>query len=139
MGSQMLEADYNYRIEYGQLYLYRGDKMQVGIMDNELAFLYAFLPDQEAGARFVLHKHGEKNLVVKHYGRYLGLLDPLPEPSRSEMKAALRVISLQVMPEMLNEVNRVITTSGYLEYFFKKYGILEMQPLVAMPQNGSGC
>lgn len=98
-----------------------------------------FYPTKKQGHDLFLHKHGEKNLVVKHYGRYLGLLDPLPEPSRSEMKAALRVISFRVMPEMLNEVNRVITTSGYLEYFFKKYGILEMQPLVAMPQNGSGC
>lgn len=102
----MLETDYNYRIEYGQLYLYRGNKMQMGIMNNELAFLYAFLPEQEAGARFVLHKHGDENSVVRQFGKYLGLLDPLDEPSRSEMKAALRVISFRVVPEMLEGVNK---------------------------------
>lgn len=104
-----------YRFEHGQLYLFdeRGNIL-VGIPDNEFAILYSIHEEEDGSAGFVMHNHGPQQSVQKKFDEY----------RKTGIDVQFQMIAFRAQEPMVEDINRVIDTSGWLKFFFKKYGLM---------------
>lgn len=104
--SKMTTREYNYRLNCTEYVLHQGDT-PVGPLLQEVALAF----DHESGT---LHKHGAPDLV-KTWARETAL--KLKEAGAEDLVSGLLVITGRFP---LAELNRCLSTSGYVGLFYKQ-------------------
>lgn len=79
---------------------------------NKMSFLLTYTPD--VGINWTMHKHGSLEDVLPHYQRYL-------EAYNTQCLFGKPYIITGAFP--VEEINRLISTTGYGKYFLPKLGI----------------
>jgi hypothetical protein len=107
---------FEYRFANGSLYLYNGDVLDSGFMDNEIGICY-FLDNENDLNSAVLYKHGDKESVQKSF----------EHARRTSLTWKFEMITFRVKPEMLEDLNKILSTSGWIGIFLSKHKIIGEQ------------
>ena len=101
-----MEDEYNYKTNCGQYVLHKGDK-PIGPLLDEVSIAF----DKESGT---LHKHGSREMVERWADN---AKSKFRESGFGEMADDIVVITGAFD---LNDINRCITTSGYIGVLFAR-------------------
>ena len=119
-----LNDEPNYRLNCGQYVLHFGDTPNGPVMD-EVALAISRIDG-------ILHKHGSIENVTAWANQARDRMRALGDPFGSEMAQDIIVLSGRFK---LEEINRCLTTTGYVSVLLRKFesGQLEQEQLLPAP------
>jgi len=107
---------FTYGFQSDSLFLLSDGIPQYEIQDNRIAFLVDVISRDSV----ILHKHGNLKDVQVYYDK---IRRASSDYGTSLLLESLYIVTIEIKPEMVEEVNHCIVTSGYFPRMCRKFGV----------------